>query len=292
MQDYQYVWVNEDSSARLRKLLNKYELLEVAREDRNNRFSLDATEFGFGVHLRLPIEDQRIQRLLAALRASGKKPSTRVDREYTEAELDAAPFLEMIVATAGFYGGVDFGQAYDFTDACPRCGSGARAIAPLISEFRMGKKDIDHLVYENHLIVSQRLAKGLRGLTGFQLTPVRSRRRNPEPRFSWLRIMHELAPARHDTPGWVIENRCNVCSRTGYYRDHDAPSERVYDSLRGARDFNLTWEYCGDWQQVRSETHTRPIGGRQFPIVSQRARKRLIDLGVERLQWAPVRQTN
>jgi len=67
------------------------------------------------------------------------------------------------------------------------------------------------------------------------------------------------------------------------------PVSPVYDDVpESAPDFNLTWEYFGDWRQVRNTGNKNLVGGCREVIVSQRVRQMLEQLDVRRLVWVPI----
>ena len=178
MQDYLFVsfFLGHDAGEAARRLLRECDLLEHAVSARANRHAW-LGNLHAGVAIRLPSDDERLQRLLTRLRARLIDPFTRVDREYSKQELDDAEWLRFRIATAGLWGGVDYSQTYDSAKACSTCGAGAVPKPPLIAELgSMGKKDIDHLVYEGHGIVSRRLARAVENMTGVSVAPVRSPR--------------------------------------------------------------------------------------------------------------------
>src|SRR5690349_17637057 len=140
MKDFLFVsfFMGHEKGEEADRILRACDLLETAKADRANRHS-SLGEIHFGVSLRLPWSDPRLHALLDRLRENGVEPFTRVDREYSAQELDEAEWLILRVATAGLYGGVDFGQAYSFQDACETCGAGADPVPPLIAEIgKMG----------------------------------------------------------------------------------------------------------------------------------------------------------
>lgn len=291
MQDYLFVsfFLGHKEGDAAKRLLADCDLLEVLEERRNRHAWLG--DIHLGVSLRLPKEDARLQRLLTRLAERGVDPFTRIDRTYTAAELDNAEWLELYVATAGLLGGVDYGQSYDRTQACLRCGAGSTPIPPLVADLgRMGKKDLDHLIYEGHLIASKRVADGLAGLTGVELAPVRSPRKPPDGRWRWLRIQSELPPM---VSGYKQEHGCILCGRAGHYGDFTEPATPTYAPLpKDLPDFNLTVEYFGDWGQRRDASQAHPVGGARGVVVSQRVRQRLLELKVRRLIWVPVTVRN
>src|SRR5688572_21842220 len=170
-----------------KQLLKECGLLEEALAYHPNRYPW-AHGVHIGVHLRLAKEDPRLAALLERLPALDPDASAYPEREYSKRELDDAAWLEMRIATAGMWGGVDYGQVYDHRDACPTCGAGAVVVPPLIADIgKMGRKDIDHVVYEGHRIARRDLVDMLlkAGLTGMQPSQVRLRRGKPSKDFVW-----------------------------------------------------------------------------------------------------------
>jgi hypothetical protein len=293
MQDFLIIsfFLGHDRGEAARQLLTQCDLLEEATSAPANRHAwLGALHLG--VQLRLRSEDPRLKHLLDGLDERQIEPFTRVERHYSNRDLISAEWLVLRIATAGLYGGADVGQDYDFTSACITCGSGAVPKPPLIAELgSMGKKDVDHLVYEGHMIVSNHIANNISDLTGVIRTPVKSPRRPTDDKFSWLRISGSLPQMHPTTTGYRVENPCPSCGRSGYYGNAmNEPESPVYEKLPAtATDFNLTWEYFGSWKPRRSESQERLIGGSRGVVVSQRVRQRLLELKVRRLVWIPVR---
>ncbi len=284
-------FLGHDAGDRARRLLVECELLDIALASRTHQHTWSG-DVHAGVSLRLPVEDERLNTLLTRLRAAGVTPFTRWDREHSQDELDSADWLMMRIATAGLYGGVDYGQSYRFAIACTTCGAGAEPVPPLIAELgKMGKKEIDHLVYEGHVIVTTRVAAALReaGVTGIEPAPVQTQRRPPSAQHVWLRITSEFPRLHESTTGYETDAPCSACGRGGHGASAKEPEVPRYNPVpAGTPDFNRTWEYFGDWRQVRSETHSRPVGGGQGVVVSQRVRRVLHDLRVRRIVWIPM----
>jgi hypothetical protein len=290
VQDYLFVafFLGHYRGKDARRLLKRCGLLEDAGVGSLGKFHM-------GVQMRLPAEDPRLQRLLSELHARGEEPIIRLDRVHTKRELDAAEWLVMRTATAGLLGGVDYGQKHDFTRACRTCGAGAVPVAPLLAQLgEMGKKRIDHLVYEHHMIITREVAEGLVGLSGFEIAPVKSPRRLPHEGYAWLKITSSLPAMHPSTTGYEVSDPCPTCGRAGHYAGHfgemAAPEAPVYSGLPATvSDFNLTYEYFGNWQQLQRNRHDyEPVGGGAGIVVSQQARRRLVELGVRRMVWVPV----
>jgi len=287
MQDYLFVslFLGRDAAAATQRLLRECNLLDVALADHRNVWR---GELQPGIYLRLPSDDERLQGLLANLRVRGVVPFTRIDREYSTEELDRADLLILRIATAGLLGGVDYSQTYDSGKACATCGAGSVPNPPLVADLgSMGKKDIDHLIYEGHLIVSKRLAKAMKKMTGVSVQPVRSPRR-ANSQFFWLEITNELPRMHPSTRGYGTDAQCPACKRAGHYGAMSEPESVSYADSHRARDLNVTWEYFGDWRQQRTKTAHAPVGGKQGIVVSQRLRQEFLRLKVRRLVWIPV----
>ena len=293
MQDFLFVsfFLGHHAGDAAKDLLRQCDLLEVAVSAPANRNAW-LGDSHFGVSIRLPSEDEGLKTLLTKLRTRGIAPFTRVDREYTTEELDRADLLLLRIATTGLLGGVDYSQTYDITKACVTCGAGSIPLPPLVADLgSMGKKDIDHLIYEGHLVVSKRLAEAMKDMTGVSVEPVRSPRRS-RSQFFWLRITSELPKMHPSTRGYLRESLCADCGRAGHHSAHSEPEKVVFQTLRNARDFNLTWEYFGDWRQVRNKAQHRRIGGVQQIVVSQSVRQEFLRTKVRRLVWVPVTISN
>ena len=274
-----------------KRLLKECGLLDEALTYHANR---DAWGHGVhtGVHLRLRRDDPRVSELMERLRVLDPDASSYPEREYSAREIDEASWLWMTVATAGLWGGVDFNQGYDHARACSTCGAGAVVIPPLIADLgKMGRKDVEHVIHEGHLIARRLVADVLAkaGLSGFEAAPVRSPRGQPSKDFVWLRIGHELPPMCTDFEGAEVDPPCPACARSGYGVNGRGVFELRYDGLpRDLPDFNLTREYWGDPRQQRRSAEHPPVGGARMVVVSQRVRQALLAAKVRRLAWHPV----
>lgn len=290
MRDFTFIsfFLGHDAGDLCRSLLSEYRLLEVARASKLNSVWQHGSDGG--CMLRLPAGDSRLISLIQSLEEHGVSVFRRHDREFSKKELDAAPWLILRVATAGLLGGVDYDQPYDHSRACPICGAGAQPEPPLIAQItKVGKKMIDHLVYENHLIASRPVVSSLLALalTGLVAEPVRSPRKHPSQTHSWIRIHAAVSLLDASSLGLRREVPCTACERSGHYWSSDSP---WVPSLRRepASDFSLSWQYFGDWTQNRSPNQVRAVGGAQEIIVSQRARRVLRSARVRFLHWIPI----
>ena len=105
MKDYLFVsfFLGHTAGAEAKRLLRDCDLLEIAESAPANRHAW-LGGLHRGVSLRLPADDGRLGRLLDQLTARQVDPLTRLDREFSQQELDRAEWLMVRVATAGLYG--------------------------------------------------------------------------------------------------------------------------------------------------------------------------------------------
>jgi hypothetical protein len=240
----------------------------------------------------VPAGDDRVAVLQDELSRHGESASMRLDRKYSDQELDQFPWLQLTVATNGLMGGVNYRQPYDRVGACPTCGAGALPVGALVAELaRMGKKQIDRTAHDGHIVVTRSLADTVleAGLTGIELRPARrDHLPNPDPKFVWLHVVSEWPPMA-PTRVLAVEDLCPTCGRTGHFDPGDRPAEWHYGGVPdNAGDFSYTWERFGVWKGRPWDGDYPPVGGAAGVIVSQRVRQLFTRTGVRQVQYAPV----
>jgi len=236
--------------------------------------------------------DPRIEELKEELAKIGESVSIRLDREYTEREIDQYPWLRLMIITAGLLGGANYQQPYDRSTACRTCGAGAEPVGALIAQLsRMGRKQIDCTAHDGHMVVTAELAEAVReaGLTGICVMPVRrNHKQDPDPEYAWLKVVSEW-PAMLPTRVLDTEDLCPDCGRTGHFDPYDRAAEwRYRKAPKTARDFNHTWERFGVWKGGAFSRDRPPVGGSAGIIVSQRVRRVFKLAGVRRIRYDPV----
>ena len=207
-------------------------------------------------------------------------------------ELDNYPWVVLRFSTTGLVGGVNCNQQFDFSEACPTCGTGAQPVPALVVNLnKMGRKQLDRTAHDGHLVISADLAAVLNvsGLDGFTLSAVQHFSTNqPDPRFFRLRIESQW-PRMHPRRILEVEEQCPTCQRSGHFDTYDRASEFWYPEIPSrVCDFNLTWEYFGIWKPHHLSSRTVPVGGSQMPILSRRARMFLLEHKVRHLQFSPI----
>ena len=243
-------------------------------------------------HVTLRATDPRLHLLCEEIQARFEHPPlVRAERTYTDRELEAYEWLLLRVGTAGLMGGINLGQPYDHSHACRECGAGAVPMPPLLADLgRMGKKHLDSTMDDGHIVVSQHLAGRIQalGLTGVEIHLVQRRRgKEPDSAYRWLQITVEWPPL---SAGARIHRGklCPHCGRSGHFDLYDEATELRYaEAPATASDWNLTWEYFGEWRLPAATIQER-VGGARCVIVSQRTRGLLRDERVRRLRFEPV----
>jgi hypothetical protein len=238
------------------------------------------------------VGDGRVAVLQKELAAHGESASVRLERHYSDRELDQFPWLQLVVATNGLMGGANYRQPYDRARACRTCGAGASPVGPLIAELaRMGKKQIDTTAHDGHIVATRELADAVRkaGLTGTDVKPVRrDYSPNADPRFAWLDVVSEWPPMA-PTRVLAVEDLCPTCGRMGHFDPGNRPAEWHYRNVpERPSDFNYTWERFGVWRGPPWGGDNPPVGGSAGIIVSQRVRQLFTRVGVRRVQYSPV----
>jgi len=110
---------------------------------------------------------------------------------YSKAEFAVSKCFRLQVTSAFEPAGEECGTKYDESTACPRCGAGARQTTPLyLPEKRIPKsKDVSRTI-AGEIVVSRRVAElfARHGITGAELSPVRSNRSSSAESKDWFQL--------------------------------------------------------------------------------------------------------
>lgn len=180
-----------------------------------------------------------LARLRAALAEAGITWSERREIAYTTAELRAAPLLRLIVRSAEQgRGRPTYGTRYDLLRACPRCGTGALQISPLVLDpAEIPKSGAIFQTLDHEVLVSPALGQALQetGVSGLTLGHAVSATGVTLP---WLQILSagELPPMDPATTGIIRgtgpDSPCPRCGRDGYFGIPKEPAQIVYHTGR------------------------------------------------------------
>lgn len=248
------------------------------------------------VDVKLDETDKRVAKVLELLQQHGVEVESHLYDEYSEEDRQQARLL--LVWPASFDDDVTIspavGTKYDLTNACPNCGTGAKQKSPGYMFDSCMKKLRKHravLASSYSLIVDGGMRKKLvdAGATGMSFGDVRMRLDNNK----WSEVARDQVFATHTLPPMhgvpkdeEQPNLCKVCRRGGrltppsaHYREED---------LVGMQDFNLSWEWVGEfWPEDKSKN--RPaLRPRPRLLVTPKVMNIFVKAGVKAFDWTPV----
>jgi hypothetical protein len=241
--------------------------------------------------------DARLAALLGLLKKHNVDWSELVRDVYSNEELLAARLLMLKPnRECDVDGGPDFGTSYDASQACPRCGTGARQTSPLI----VGGEDVPKLqnavaaqTYYGDILVRENVAAALEdaGISGLDLRRVFESTGSTQRRLPWRQILAErsLPSMSPHTTGIIREYICPLCQRQGYAATPEEPTRIFYreKDLENAQDVNATWEWFG--MAVQEPKFPEGFVVRPRLIVSPKVVKILMDHEVTAFGFVPVR---
>jgi hypothetical protein len=242
--------------------------------------------------------DPRVAKLQALVEQHDVKANIFDYIEYSNEDLETARLLWMYPdINQNVSTGYRYGTKYDFSQACPNCNAGARQTSALYISGRDITTLRKHRAIGTHIgdvLVDGGMAKKLRdaGVTGISFGEVRARLKNKK----WslvareqILIEHTMPPMRGTPADKNSEHLCKVCQRGGSIWVPD-PIYLAQD-LEGMQDFNLTWEWFGDFWP---EDLNRGIYSRyaKWPspetLVTPKVYKIFRDAGITTFHWKPV----
>ena len=240
--------------------------------------------------------DERLSKLLALLQERGADwRDIRSDR-FTEEEIEAAPLLNMWFSVNDtVFGGPRMGTTYDMSEACKRCGAGARQTSVMIID----GEDLHNLEgrraaatpYDD-MLVDEKLANVLAksGATGISFRGVFvAFEKRGHMQLPWRQICaaHTMPPMSPRSTAIKPYKQCS-CGRTGFKTPWDIPVRLVYraSDLAEIHDVNVTWEWFGDTR------YEGDVGDALFAyprfLVTPKVRRVFLDAGITGFSWLPI----
>jgi len=248
------------------------------------------------VDVKLDETDPRVAKLLALLSQHGVEVESHLYDEYSEEDRQQARLL--VVGPVRYGEEVTIapwaGTKYDLTTECPNCETGAKQKSPAyISYFnkKILRKHRALLASYYSLIVDGGMRKKLvdAGVTGISFGDVRMRLENDK----WSEVARDQVFATHTFPPMRVEltpeiekQICMVCRRGGWQGLADPPYRE--EDLVGMQDFNLTWEWFGEFQP-ENRAKDRPVSN-AYPrlLVTPKVMNIFREAGVKAFRWTPV----
>lgn len=222
------------------------------RAESGERFPSDPPPSVVPVYfIRFPATDPRLERLRDLLAGAGVDWDERLERTYTDRELRRSPLLVMTPRVEKGFGGPTHGTEYDLSDACPRCGTGARQTSPLIVDgLEVSSRQSLIQTLDREFLLAPELADRLRerGISGASLLGVKSARHGFTLPWTQLLPTFEMPPMHPSSTGIERERPCPQCMRDGYFHDANHPLELAYtqSSLGSLPDVVHTFERFGN----------------------------------------------
>ncbi len=247
------------------------------------------------VWVTLDVTDERLSKLLALLKKHGADWwEIRSDR-FTDEELEAAPLLRMWYTDDTVFGGPRMGTKYDMSDACKRCGTGARQTSAMIID----GKDLHELEGRraaatpyNDILVDEKLSKVLAesGVTGISFRGVFAafeKRGHFQLPWRQLCATHTMHPMSPRSTGIEPYEPCS-CGRSGFDTPREIPTRLVYSAsdLKEIRDVNVTWEWFGH-VNFNGDVSDAVLAHPWF-LVTPKVRRIFLDAGVTDFNWLPI----
>ncbi len=241
--------------------------------------------------------DERLSKLLALLKEYGADWwDIRSDR-FTEEEIEAAPLLIMSYdVNATVFGGPRVGTTYDMSNACERCGAGARQTSAMIIEgeylHKLEGRRAAATPYDD-MLVDEKLANVLAesGATGISFRGVFvSFEKKGHIQLPWRQLCaeHTMPPLSPRSTGIEPYKPCS-CGRSGFDTPWEIPLRLVYRAadLTEIRDVNVTWEWIGDTHYEGDVSDA--LFAHPWFLVTPKVRRIFRDAGVTGFDWMPIR---
>jgi hypothetical protein len=248
------------------------------------------------VYITLDETDERGPKVLALLQQYNVEVDHFCYTEYSEEDRQNARLLR--VGPSEYLEKITIlrwnGTKFDITNACPNCEAGEEQMSPVYidrDDMKLLRKHRAVLVSFHALIVDGGIRKRLVDacVTGISFGDVRMRLENGK----WSEVArdqvfatHTLPPMRVDLTPEIEKPICKVCQRSGWRYVPDVPYRE--EDLIGMQDFNLSWEWFGEfWPENREKK--RPVNG-SYPhlYVTPKVMNIFREAGVKSFDWRPV----
>lgn len=247
------------------------------------------------VRIQLDDGDKRVAKVLALLEHYRVEPWTTKYTEYSEEDRQNARLLEMIRDINEYVSaGLRYGTKYDLSEACTHCKAGARQTSALYinaDDLHKIRKHRAIGTWAFQTLVDGGMVKKLKdaGVTGISFGDVRARLKNEK----WtsvardqILIHHTMPPMRGELMAEDKKYLCQVCRRGGHQRFPKTPYRE--EDLVGMQDFNLTWEWFGEFWPANKD---RDIGEKRpipLVLVTPKVMNIFREAGVTTFKWTPV----
>ncbi|WP_272458872.1 hypothetical protein [Polyangium jinanense] len=248
------------------------------------------------VDLTLDETDERLSLLLNLLKDRGIRWLERRYDCFTDEELESARLIAAWYdVNARVFGGPRMGTTYDMSDACNRCGAGARQTSAMIIEGedlpKLEGRRAATTSYDD-VLVDEKLAAALAqsGATGLSFRSVFAAFEERGFQIPWRQLCatHTLPPMSPRSTGVYPYKPC-ACGRSSFTGKEEVPMRIAYraSDVADIHDVNVTWEWFGE---VNFEGD---VSDALFPyplfLVTPKVRRIFQGAGVTGFDWIPIR---
>jgi hypothetical protein len=149
-----------------------------------------------------------------------------------------------------FYCGSRDGGAFDFSRACPTCGTGARRVDPITLPLRRLKEKVS-CTLKLEIVLPPRLVPVLMAVAPNCLRVVRDAITGKDTGYYELVPETVLPRWRAETSGWMLSEmdpQCDICKRDGYFHVPKQPLRLCYNCPPSEFCVAETYEHFGKSQ--------------------------------------------
>ncbi|MDI1434409.1 hypothetical protein [Polyangium sorediatum] len=242
--------------------------------------------------------DERLPLLLGLLKEYDKDWTLRRRDRFTDEELEAARLLVVRywALPGSIFAGPRVGTTYEMSEACQRCGAGARQTSALVVDGKelhvLEGRRAAATCYDD-MLVDEKLAGALAesGATGLSFRGVFAafeKRGHFQLPWRQLCATHTLPPMSPRSTGVGPYLPC-PCARSSFETFEEVPLRLAYraSDVTDIRDVNVTWEWFGE---VGFEGD---VSNALFPypffLVTPKVWRIYRDAGVTEFDWIPIR---
>ncbi|WP_170319293.1 hypothetical protein [Polyangium spumosum] len=215
---------------------------------------------------------------------------------FTDEELESARLLFMWYdVNSTVFGGPRMGTTYDMSDACNRCGAGARQTSAMFIEGedlpKLEGRRAAATCYDD-ILVDEKLARALAesGATGLSFRDVFAGFEERSFQIPWRQMCatHTLPPMSPRSTSIYPYTPC-TCGRSSFSWKAEIPLRLAYRAadLADISDVNVTWEWFGEVKfdgDVSEALFPYPLF-----LVTPKVWRIFRDAGVTGFDWLPIR---
>jgi len=185
------------------------------------------------------------------------------------------------------YGGPLYGTEYDYSNSCPKCGTGAQVIDSLILPKLKTKKEIFQNL-DGTVIICKDLHQKLLDNDINSFYPIYDLKGKQQDFFA-LKSQNVLGQFDKGTSSFEVEKQCQYCHRDGYFNIPNEPLKLVYsnwDSRLFQFEILSTWECFGNSRLRIPEKES--VFANPIYVISDKVKETICDYVCKGIQFEKV----